>query len=119
LPIILEARDIFIHDGASIHTARIMKKLLDEIGIIMIIWPLYSPDLNPIKNLWAIMKQEIYKLYPELEHANDTEETLDKLIAAAKEAWQAIDRRILYNLSITMPHRVAVVIAANGWYTKY
>jgi hypothetical protein len=83
------------------------------------IWPPYSPDLNPIENLWALMKAEIYKLYPELEFADDIEETLQALIAAAKEAWHAIDQSVLYNLSVTMPNRVKAVIEADGWYTKY
>ena len=82
-------------------------------------WPPYSPDLNPIENLWAIMKAEIYKLHPELKFVDDTEETLRALIEAAKEAWNSIEDRILYNLSVTMPHRVQAVINAKGWYTKY
>ncbi|EDN09531.1 predicted protein [Histoplasma mississippiense (nom. inval.)] len=82
-------------------------------------WPPYSPDLNPIENLWALLKQEIYKLHPELEHASDTVATKRVLIEAAKEAWNAIDDSILYNLSATMPHRVKAVIEAEGWYTKY
>ena len=45
--------------------------------------------------------------------------TLAWLITIAKEAWYEIDISILYNLSITMPHRVEAVIAADGWYTKY
>jgi hypothetical protein len=32
------------------------------------------------------MKAEIYRLYPELEFADDIEETLQALIAAAREA---------------------------------
>ena len=50
-----------------------------------VLWGVSHNNFNPIENLWAIMKQEIYKLYPELEHAPDTEETLRKLIEAAKE----------------------------------
>ena len=108
-----------MHDNAPVHCAEIIKQILDELQIQVMVWPPYSPDLNPIENLWAIMKQEIYKLYPELEHAPDTEETLRKLIEAAKEAWHAIDQQVLVKLSATMPHRVKAVIEAKGWYTKY
>jgi hypothetical protein len=37
------------------------------------------------------MKQEIYKLYPDLEYAPDTADTLKWLIHAVKEAWNNID----------------------------
>jgi transposase len=119
LPTILRPGDIFMHDGAKVHTARVVTAILNEMGVIVMIWPPYSPDLNPIENLWSIMKREIYKLYPELEFAPDTAETLEALINAAKTAWHAIDSSVLYNLSITMPHRVKAVIAAKGRYTKY
>jgi hypothetical protein len=64
------------------------------------------------------MKAELNRLHPELEHALDTNATLDALILGAQEAWQAIDNRILYRLAITMENRVQAVIDANGWYTK-
>jgi transposase len=108
-----------MHDNAPVHTVRIVQRLLQELGIEVMIWPPYLPDLNPIENLWAIMKQEIYKLYPDLEHAPDTADTLEWLIRAAKEAWDNINNQILERLSNTMPHRVKAVIEANGWYTKY
>lgn len=108
-----------MHDNAHVHTARIIKKVLEDLHIQIMLWPPYSPDLNPIENLWAIMKQEIYKLHPELEHAPDTEETRQLLIQAAKEAWHAIDQQVRVKLSTTMPYRVQAVIEANGWYTKY
>jgi len=119
LPTIPEPNDIFMHDGAPVHTARIVRTVLQEMGVTIMDWPPYSPDLNPIENLWALLKAEIYKSYPELEFANDTTVTLDCLIAAAKEAWHEIDRTILYNLSVSMPHRVQAIIDADGWYTKY
>lgn len=82
-------------------------------------WPPDSPDLNPIENLWAIVKAEMYRLRPELLAANNTEETLQAVIRAAHEAWHGVEDRIIYNLCVTMPHRVQAVIEADGWYTKY
>jgi hypothetical protein len=65
------------------------------------------------------MKQKIYKLYPELEHAANTENTRQLLIQTAKEAWHAIEDPVLQKLSVNMLKRVEAVIAAQGWYTKY
>ena len=119
LPEFVRPGDIFMHDGAPVHRAHVVIEILQQLEITVMVWPPYSPDLNPIENLWAIMKQQIYKLYPELEHARDTEDTRERLIAAAKEAWQAIDEQVCIKLSETMPHRVKAVIEADGWYTKY
>jgi transposase len=76
----------FIHDGAGPHRGHIIIDLLRQIDIRVMVWPPYSPDLNPIKNLWALVKAEIYRLYPELETAPDTEATLNLLVQAAQEA---------------------------------
>jgi len=119
LPEFVRPGDIFMHDGAPVHRAHVVIEILQQLDITVMVWPPYSPDLNPIENLWAIMKQQIYKLNPELEHARDTEDTRERLIAAAKEAWQAIDEQVCIKLSETMPHRVKAVIEADGWYTKY
>lgn len=82
-------------------------------------WPPYSSDLNPIENLWAIIKVKIYQLYPWLEYTPNNQETLQALIQAAKEAQEAIDSTVLQNLCATMPRRVQAIIITDGWYTKY
>lgn len=63
LPEFIGPNDIFMQDNAPVHTAYIVKQVLEDLHIQVMVWPPYSPDLNPIENLWAIMKQEIYKLH--------------------------------------------------------
>lgn len=108
-----------MHDGAGPHRGHIVRNLLRQMEIKVMKWPPYSPDLNPIKNLWALVKAEIYQLYPELDSAPDNEETLGRLIVASQEAWHSIDIGILHRLAMTMEHRVKAVLDADGWYTKY
>jgi transposase len=84
----LPTGDIFMHDGVPVHAhcAHIVRAILREMGVEVMEWPPYSPDMNPIENLWAIMKTEIYRL---LQFAPHTE-----VIAAAREAWHAIKDRV-------------------------
>lgn len=119
LPGIVHPEGEFMQDGAGIHRGSIVKEALAQMGIKLMIWPPFSPDLNPIENLWALLKGEIYRIHPELEHAPDTVATLAALIQAAKEAWERIHIGILYRLATTMEDRVQAVIEAKGWYTKY
>ena len=106
----------FMHDEAGPHRGNIVKEILQEMHIRVMEWPPYSPDLNPIENLWALLKAELYRLHPELEHAPDTDATLDALIRGAQEAWHNIDKNLL---APTMHHRVQDVIDAERCYTKY
>ena len=85
-----------------------------ERGIASPVWPLYSPDLNPIENLWAILKNK-----SELRALPRGEGTLDILFNALKEEWQEISVEILSSLIESMPRRLAEVKKKKGWYTKY
>jgi transposase len=60
-----------MQDNALIHTAGKIKNWLQGHGITVMEWPPYSPDLNPIENAWAKLKERIYELHPEL--LNETE----------------------------------------------
>lgn len=120
LPILIVHEDgIFQHDNAPSHTAIIVREALDEMQIEVMDWPPISPDLNPIENLWTLLKQKIYELRPELIHMRNNDETKELLVATAQEAWNRLDWTHLENLSATMPHRVEAIIESQGWYTPY
>jgi transposase len=119
LPPIFGFGNIFMQDNAPIHKAHIIRDWFRERGYEVMVWPPYSPDLNPIENLWALLKAEIYRLYPELLNAPNNAETLDLLIRAAMDTWERLGEDLFNTLIDTMERRVKAVVEAEGWYTKY
>ncbi len=116
---ILDFGAIFMQDNAPIHKAHIICEWLEENKVHVMEWPPYSPDLNPIENLWALLKAEIYRSYPELIGLSNTQASLALLIRCAIATWENLSEQILTRLLDSMVHRVDAVIKANGWYTKY
>ena len=51
LPTVLDYDSIFMQDNTPIHKAHAVTKWLEDMGIEVVDWPPYSPDLNPIENL--------------------------------------------------------------------
>jgi len=82
-------------------------------------WPPYSPDLNPIENLWALLKKEAYKVYPDLDSLKGKgDEAETQLFQNLQKAWVNI-REVIEGLISSMPRRCAAIIKAEGWHTKY
>ena len=112
----LEVIQFSIH---SLYSAYIIRDWLADQQFQIMAWPPFSPDLNPIENLWAVLKAKIYEIHPEIRSMPDNEDTLRFLTSTAQEAWSAIDTDMLNNLAVTMPHRVQQVLDNDGWYTSY
>lgn len=52
--------DFFMKDGGPCHTAKDVTQWLHDCQVNFFDdWPGNSPDINPIKSLWALIKQEL------------------------------------------------------------
>jgi len=56
-----------MEDGASVHTARdtrALHQLYSGLHLLHMNWPANSPDLNPIENVWRMLKHRLQKRFP-------------------------------------------------------
>jgi transposase len=98
----------------------VAREWFEELDIKVIKFPPYSPDLNPIKHMWAVLKRKLNEMYPKLKDCTgETKADRQVFIDAAKAAWAAIDQSYINNLIDSMPRRIEAVIKAKGWQTRY
>ncbi|KAK3529748.1 hypothetical protein QTP86_003015 [Hemibagrus guttatus] len=105
-----DADFIFQQDLAPAHTAKSTKSWLNDHGVGVLDWPANSPDLNPIENLWGIVKKKMRNKRPK---------NADELKATVKETWASIPPQQCHKLITSIPRPIEAVIKAKGAPTKY
>ena len=116
---------IFQQDNSPVHSSKKTREFLETVAIgdkkIQIIeWPPHSPDMNPIENLWAYLKLELNRLYPDTLFLHGSHSHICELLSErSHKVWWSIAEGILDRLIDSMPHRVQALIDAKGWYTEY
>lgn len=102
--------NIFMQDSAPCHTAKIVLSWLKS-NYNVLEWPGNSPDLNPIENLWTIVKNKV---------ATRNSSSMPELINNIKRAWtMEINVELCQNLIKSMPNRIQCVIKNKGYPSKY
>ncbi len=104
--------DVFQHDGASCHRAKVTKNFLRENEITCPTWPPKSPDLNPMENIWGWLSRRVYSGKPAYSD-------LESLKNAIFQAWDEIPDELLDSLIDSMPKRMKEVIEQRGNSIKY
>jgi transposase len=97
-------------DNDPKHTSEKAYRWRDEHHVNKISWPSQSPDLNPIENVWAILKANISNYKPR---------SIKDLIRIIKKEWKALDNVLAKNLVISMKNRISLLLCNDGDHILY
>ena len=108
----------FIKDGSTIHTSKLANQWREENGVLVLKWAPNSPDLNPIENLWAILKQRLRRRFAMLDPSVRPHDA-DSLWEAVLEEWDRIEISLINRLCDSWLDRVKECISRKGGHTHY
>ena len=101
---------VLLQDGAPCHRAHSTKLSILQHAGEMIEWPAASPDINPIENVWALIKAAVARRLPQ-DH--------NELRACIMEEWHNLDNSIVSDIALSMHDRVIELINEEGGYIHY
>lgn len=103
----------FMQDNSAVHKSReTMNWIHQNIEIRTIPWPAYSPDLNPIENVWGYMVKDWMPLYPR---------TREVVLEHVNKKWEELrgNPHFCQQLVASLPNRLREVIDNDGYWTHY
>lgn len=103
---------IFQQDNARPHVSISTKNWLEDNNIQTMYWPPFSPDLNPIENLWGELSRLVYG-------NGKTYDTFIELKTSISENWELISERYCKKLVESMENRIKQVIDKDGASINY
>jgi hypothetical protein len=99
-----------VQDGATCHKSAETSRYLKDYCDVIENWPSGSPNLNPIENLWYIIKMQVEEAAPE---------TIDKLRDIAFKCWEEIESSTIDHLIDSMECRIALCFKIKGDHIGY
>jgi transposase len=101
-----------MQDNAPCHKAKVVMNFFRDNGIEPLSWPAQSSDLNPIEDLWAILKQRRQKKF-------GMPSSRDELVEQVFDIRNSLEPELCLSLSKSARKRLIQCIDRNGRATKY
>ena len=103
-----------MHGNAPSHASRSTTAWLMKLGIKdnkLMVWPPYSPGLNPVENLWLMIKQEVYVCGKQYNLKGEP-------WSAVKNAANNVSKDVIGNLTSSVDKRLLSLVQKDGGYIK-
>jgi uncharacterized protein (DUF2267 family) len=104
---------VFQHDNDPKHTSNLVKEYLQDQEYQVMEWPPQSPDLNPIENMWRLLKIRLN------EYDSPPKGTQDLYERVTKVWYDVIKKDECQNVIESMPRRIRECIKRKGYWTDY
>ncbi|PWN49901.1 hypothetical protein IE53DRAFT_396666 [Violaceomyces palustris] len=101
-----------VEDDTPCHSGLVAWQAREEVGIRHLDHPSASLDLNPIENVWMVLKTRINRVWP-------IPTSLDELFMVARKVWDEIKMEIINGCFESMSRRVSTLVAIKGKSLKY
>jgi hypothetical protein len=99
-------------DDVPIHRTNILQQWKEDNGVETFNWPPYSPDLNPIENVWSFLIQRLNKLPTRPQNIED-------LCAKVFSLWDTVPLDDVRRLYSSMTSRMDLCQKNHGFPIKY
>jgi hypothetical protein len=96
---------IFMQDNDPKHTSNVAKNFIAQNFMELLDWPPYSPDLNPIEEVWSWLKRRVNQEIPK---------NLQELKNSILKHWRSINPEFLAPFFNSLENRYLHIIKSNG-----
>lgn len=114
----LEEPIYYLQDSAKVHMTASVRNYLRTKFQLVVNWPTYSPDLNIIEKVWAILKDKLRLKVASLEESEEPESE-EQIFAICNEILKQISPETIGNLYKGMVVKMKNVIQIEGERTPH